>query len=334
MLLGPPPRRRRRRWPLLLAVGSIAIAVGVLVTNVRTESRVLSAYLNTASTSAATADRVSGELNDLASRLGSIERPALQGSFDNMEELLAGVTSDLSTVEVPGGATLEHARLLLATESWADGLDRLRQGLIGIADGEEGSAEGVAEAVLLLRIGDRSYRSFTDRLPQLAETLDTEPPALPDVRLAGPLVSVDAMIARVGVAPDLTLRRDLAVASVRLEPRPLVQNEQGVAIIPLTETLDLQVAVQNVGNSPERDIELKLRISGAASREESVTIPELAPGASTTQSFQIAVTPGAQYSIEASVATVVDEVDAGNNVFFDRFLINEEREVLDSGGGI
>ncbi len=329
MLLGPPPRRRRR-WPLLLAVGTVAVVVAVLVTNVRTKSRVLSSYLNTAASSMTTVDRVSGELSDLTARLGSIERPALQGSFNTMQDLLAGVVQDLQRVEVPGDATLEHARLLLATESWDDGIDRLRQGLIGFADGSPGAAEGIAEAVLLLRIGDRSYRSFTDRLPTLAETLDTVPPDLPIVQLAGPLINSDILVARIAGAPDITLRRDLAIASVRLDPRPLAQNEVGVAIIPLTESLDVQIAIQNVGNEVENDIEVNLRISGSAAINESVTIASLAAGASTTESFSVAVVPGAQYSIEASVASVDNEVNLDNNLIFDQFVINEERTVEDS----
>ncbi|NNC42375.1 MAG: hypothetical protein HKO03_03940 [Acidimicrobiia bacterium] len=329
MLLGPPPRRRRR-WPLLLAVGIVAIFVAVLVTNVRTKSRVLSAYLNTASSSMTTVDRVSSELTDLTARLGAIERPALQGSFDATQDLLAGVVQDLQQVEVPAEATLEHARLLLATESWADGVDRLRQGLVGYADGEIDAADSIAEAVLLLRIGDRSYRSFVDRLPALAETLDTVPPDLPIIQLAGPLINTDILIARVSVAPDIALRRDLAIASVRLDPRPLAQNEVGVSIIPLTESLDLQVAIQNVGNEVETGIELTMRISGSASVSESATIPSLAAGASTTESFSITVVPGAQYSIEASVVGVENEVNLDNNLFFDQFVINQERTVPDS----
>ena len=332
MLLGPPPRRRRR-WPLLLFIAAAALGVGVLVTNIRTESRVLSAYLNTASTAMSSADRVGGELNELAGRLGAIERPALEGSFDNMDDLMAGIVSDLSVVDVPKDATLEHARLLLASESWADGLERLRQGLLGVADASTTFEDNLAEGVLLLRIGDRSYRSFVDRLPELAERLDTTPPDLPAVRLAGPLINADGLATRVGAAPDLSLRRDLAVASVRLEPRPLAQNDDGVAVIPLTEQLDLQIAVQNVGNVPEESIELIIRVSGASVVREVVAVGSLDAGASTTEQFSLPVVPGSQYALDVTVSSLPDEASLDNNSYFDRFLINSEREASDEDGG-
>jgi hypothetical protein len=333
MLLGPPPRRRRRRWPVVLFIAAVALGIAVLVTNIRTESRILSAYLNTATSAMSSAERVAGELNDVAGRLGTIERPALEGTFAGMEELMGGLVSDLSDVEVPKNATLEHARLLLATESWGDGLERLRQGVLGVADGDESSEEVLSEAVLLLRIGDRSYRSFTDRLPDLAVKLDTSPPDLPSVRLAGPLINAAALAARVGVSEDLALRRDLAVASVRLEPRPLAQNDDGVAVIPLTEELSLQIGVQNVGNVPEEEIEMIIRVSGAAVVREVVAVGELAPGASKTELFSLAVAPGGQYALEVAVTAVADEANGDNNVFFDRFLINSEREASDEEGG-
>ncbi len=316
-------RRRRRRgfWlaALLTVVGLSFLSMGV----VRSDTRTLAAYVDGARSVADTEARLASSFQDLVVRVGEVERPALIATLSELEERTAeAVTSLPPADERPESVAEAHGFLSVALTSWRDGLARFRRALLVVVDQPEdpsGSLE-LQGALADLGVGDRAYGRFRELAAQLRQDLDVESAELPEVRFLpsepSPVFSSQGIVERAGGSEKLALRRDVALAMVRLEPGPIGERD-GIPLVPSLAPLDVQVGVINLGNQTETGLVVSLRLErgeGTPPFEGREVVEELEPGASKTLTFEsIGASPGQPSRLLVTVDPVEGEVALEDN---------------------
>ncbi len=142
-----------------------------------------------------------------------------------------------------------------------------------------------------------------------------------------PSGGVVALIEEARTATGLPLRRDAAITAVGFDPRPLGSTELGEAIIPLTNQLVLTVTIINQGNERLTDIDVDVQLLGdraGTSAREAMSFEFLVPGESSTFEVTFDVVPVVQYELRVTVPGVSGEAELENNVFTERFVVNQE----------
>ncbi|MCP4250557.1 MAG: hypothetical protein GY778_26230 [bacterium] len=322
----PPRRRRRGVW--LLAVLSVAVVVFVLVTSFRSERRLLAGYIDTAQQSAAAAASSSEEFLDLAARLIEVDRTEFITTMARIRTTSAQAGALLDAADVPGDAVAAHARIELAHRSWLVGLELIEGAALSAAEdpADEIPADVLERAVLELAVGDRAYEAGVEELLGLEDGADVDIPTYPVVVFTPPAGS-EGLIVAARTSTGLTLRRDLAVTTVTLEPRVLGETDAGVGIVPFTDRLIVNVTVTNQGNQAAADIQVRVTLSSdrvGTSGSESLTVERLQPAESTSLEFVFEVLPVANYELIVNLEPTDGETDIENNLLILPFVVNEE----------
>ncbi|MGZ5383710.1 MAG: hypothetical protein ACXWH0_06985 [Acidimicrobiia bacterium] len=313
---------------------SIVAVVVVAAGSLRSDTRVLVAYLEEARSSALEhGDQSSDFKEQVIAGLQALDRDRLTTLINQMVEAAAGVTTRLSEIEVPPAAARADAALTLATTSWEVGLMGFEGALLAVVDDPENAVAigGLADVLVDLEVGDRAYARFVEEADQLRSETDVEIGEFPDVGyLSVALSSLTYAERLAGVASrseGLALRRDLAIATVRLDPEETGGVTDGAPIIPNTDTLLIQVVVVNQGNRDEQDVTVSLLMqdaAGAALEDRSEELAMLEAGGSVTVEFaDLAVTAGARLTATISVSFVDGESDTDNNLREVPFFVNE-----------
>ena len=324
-IYSPPRRRRRGVW--LLAALSVAVLVIVLVTSLRSERRVLAGYIDTVQEAAAADASAAEEFGNLIARLAVVDRQEFITTMARIRMSTGAADTLLDSTEIPNDALAAHARIQLAHNSWSLGLDLAEGAVLAAADdpSAETPAELITQAAVEMAVGDRAYEGAIDELLALEDSADVDIPTYPVV-VFSPAGGADLLLSSARASTGLTLRRDLAVSSVTLDPRVLSETEAGVGIVPFTDRLIVNVTVTNQGNVPIGDIPVQVFLgsdrSGTTS-SESVTVERLQPAEATSLEFLFEVLPVVNYEIVVNLGPAPGEFDIDNNLYRLLFVVNE-----------
>ena len=323
-------RRPRRRATVAILV-SLALVLGVIALAVRyrTERRDSVDYLAIAKEISDDHLVLSSGLADLFKTLGDLERPDILGRVADiaaestaMMGWLDGVTVTVEVGEVNGF-------FIVATSSWHNALAGLEEAIVEILDGEGDGRVGdlmLTSAFADLRVGDRAYAGFRNSLARVDPDLVTW--EYPDFGyVAGDRkILFDATV----IADHLrtTLRfeenRDISVRATT-DPEPL-GSDNGVRVVPDSETFSVQVVVTNEGNVTAKLITVGLKLfeaGGDAPDERSEIVPVLDPGEATSVLFaDFVLSPGVAY--ELRVTADIDDDDVPDNNRWDLIFIRNE----------
>jgi hypothetical protein len=313
-------RRRRGLWAaaVLTLGGLVFLAAGTL----RSDTRALASYLDTTRSIADRESRLASVFQDMVTRLDQLERTALLAGLVDLEETSDQAVADLAATRGPPGAAEAHGLLLVALGSWRDALVAFDEALLLVVD-EPDNPQGPLElqaALAELGIGDRAYGRFRTLAGELRQELDVQSAGLPEVSFLpadNPLAySVDDIIHRARASGLLTLRRDVAVATVKLDPGP-VGDQNGIPVVPIADAFSVLAGIINQGNQTESSLVVDLvleRENGTPPYQAQSTIIELAPGASQIVTFgDVPALAGQQSVLSITVQPLEGEADVENN---------------------
>ncbi len=311
---------------LLVAVALIALSASGTGGDARAEIE----YLNQMSAQVEAIALGGESLQDVATRLSTIDRPEL-------EVVIGDLRSDLAEAmefadQDPPSTELFAVRSLyrLALRAWNSGATNFGEGVLAAADnpGDPASVDMVANSIVSMRSGDRL---FADLLVEIGRA-DVPDPVAPfrAVALApgeGPAVTlaVSYSLAARSSTNGLALRPGLGVSQLVASPEWQL-NPDGLVIMPATEEATFSAVVSNTGNLGSVEEQIVLTFSGAAEPVEITDmVPPLEPGAQTTVTFEaIPLVPGETYEVRVEI--VVSDIDANfeDNIIQVTFRVNTE----------
>lgn len=314
--------RRRRRGLWAAAALTLGALVFLAAGTVRSDTRALASYLDTARSIADREARLASTFRDMVTRLDQLERTALLAGLVDLEETSDQAVADLAATQGPPGAAEAHGLLLVALGSWRDALVAFDEALLLVVD-EPDNPQGPLElqaALAELGIGDRAYGRFRTLAGELRQELDVQSAGLPEVSFLpadNPLAfSVDDLIQRARTSGLLALRRDIAVATVKLDPGP-VGDQNGIPVVPIADAFSVLAGIINQGNQTESELVVDLvleREEGTPPYQAQFTINELAPGASQIVTFGDVPALAGQLSVlNITVHPLEGEADLENN---------------------
>jgi hypothetical protein len=326
---GSPRRSRRRRNVIILIVLLVVVGVLVLAVRYRTERREAIDYLTVA-------DEVGREHVDIAEQLGTLlqglggeDRPAMEQRLETLSAQARTLADKLADQVVPRPVAEVSGLMAVAADSWADGIETLKDAILAILDAEENDVSAdtlLRDAFDLMRVGDAAYGRAVAGLVDVDPVM--VPTTFPDVSYTagsfGPLYDASVVADRLRQQGTLAELVDVKLKAIT-NPEPVSDNGR-VWTIPASDSLSLTVTVSNTGNVPAENITVLVTLQRVGSAEvidpTSQLIPSIAPGDSAIRVFEnLAAEPGAVYSITAtaSVADVDDVTDDNTfNLVFER----------------
>jgi hypothetical protein len=319
---------------LALVLVSVIAVVFIAAGSLRSDTRVLVAYLEEARAVALEHSDQSADFKDqVISGLPNLNRDRLMTLMTRMVETAGNASTRLESVEVPVSVAEADASLSLAVASWETGLTGFEDALLEVVDNPDNAVAigNLADILVDLEVGDRAYGRFVAQTDELRAEADVEIGEFPDVGYLSVALSSLTYAERLAGAAsrsgDLTLSRDLAIATVRLDPEETGGVTDGAPILPNTDTLLIQVVVVNQGNRDEAEVAVSLLLQdedGTVLEERSEALAELEAGGSVTVEFaDLAVTAGEKLVATIAITLVDGEEDTDNNRREVPFFVNE-----------
>jgi hypothetical protein len=318
----------------VLVLVSIVAVVLIAAGSLRSDTRALVAYLEEARSAALEhSDRSMDFKDHVISNLQALDRDRLTTLMTQMIETAAAATNRLDSTEVPPAAAGAAAALSLATTSWETAVTEFKGALLEVVDDPDNAVAigNLADVLVDLEVGDRAYARFVEQADKLRGETDVEIGDFPDVGYLSVALSsltyAERLASVASRSEGLTLSRDLAIATVRLDPEETGGVTDGAPIIPNTETLLIQVVVVNQGNRDEQDVMVSLLLQneeGTSLEDHTEDLGGLEAGGSVTIEFaDLAVTAGEKLVATISVTLVDGEADTDNNRREVPFFVNE-----------
>jgi hypothetical protein len=293
---------------------AVVLAVVALAVLYRTDERIAGDYLATAKDVADGEALLAGRLEEVFVGISEIERPELLQRLDSLIEDSSELGTELSEAEVTASTSEANGYLVVATESWTEGLTAVRASVVQILDEPDVAPQGdkmLLDAFTQLQVGDSAYRGFLAALDEIDPELVTlEYPVFG--YLAPPRDEVyDAVTVagRMRVILKLEVNHDVAI-NATTDPEPLGENN-GFPVVPDSEEFSVSAVVTNTGNLPEESILVQLYLDPRSPDEDIVDIQTLVPfleaGEAKTVTFDdLPVVAGSLYEMRVS-ATIADE---------------------------
>ncbi len=309
----PARRSRRRRWLLAGLVGAALIAALSFTIQYRTEARGVADYLAVTESAVELQAQAAAELETTFLTFNGVERPELLRRIQQMHAATAEAEAAIDGVAVPSSAAEAHGYLTVATRSWTQALDMLDEAVLAIVDDSEpAGGERLADALILLRVGDVAYAEFLARVGDFDGGIaEGNFVAIAFVPEGGPVrfdpVTVQARLASIY---QLGSQRNISVTAVT-DPMP-VGERNNVPIVPDSEHFVVQAVVANEGNETEEQISVRLTLISADGSEPTVsvtqTIATLEPGEAKTCIFDgLELQGGGLYELVIRAITAEDE---------------------------
>ena len=323
-------RFRRRRWLLIIVSLVAIITVIAFLVSRQTEQRGTVEFFAAADESAAIHVRASAELESALESIGLIDRQDLTRRLESVAEA-AAEADDLLDLEVPSGIGNSYGTMTTASASWRVGTADLSRAIVAVMDGDdlvEDAQEQLQNALDLLRVGDMAYSLFLASLSDIAD--DVEVPPFSKVAYINPDVSLllydaQTLVLRIVSSYVLSPHRDVAVSGMTV-PEPVGEND-GIPVVPFSESVDVQAVVSNVGNEDEPAVAVKLEMVEFDTKEtitDSELVTDLAAGSSTTVTFaDVDIAPGGLYQVKVSV-TIPEDIDPDNDGWEMTFIWKDE----------
>ncbi len=336
-------RRRRLLWTAALAVAALlAVTLGSLGERARTSSVTLEDLRD----ETVRLERDAGTFQDLLLRMPAVERSEFEGVIEELQASLAESETFLSELppDLPYAGQAVAARL--AVDVWRGGLEAFRTQVLAAADDPFAvtATDGVIDALLDLRAGDRLYAEFVAAMaePDLPQPVSPFPEVrfLPD---GFPIITAATSYTENAKDPEspLQLRAELALGQITTDPEWLLDADDNLVVI-ATDTLTVDVVVENRGNIPAepQTVFLDLFSGGELIDTRSVEVDALGPGEKTVASFiDLPVQPGVAYAVSVRVGVVDLEDQTDDNSRIVEFRVNAETETtsttphVDDGDG-
>jgi hypothetical protein len=326
--LGPPDRQRQFLIRRLAAVAVGILILILLVLGIRgclnaRKERAFENYVRDLGVLTADSQQLS------QSFFGRLEDPGnlTELNFESEVKADRGAAEGLVTrargLVVPGELSAAQADLVLAFEFRRDGLAAISE-QIGSALGDEGrteAIEAIAQDMQFFVASDVLYRRAQAQIDQVLpeEGIDATAPEseflpgidwLDDATIAESLNQVTGEQAADGRVHGLGLLQVVA------QPGEVVLEEGAPVTVSGEDTPELDVQVQNQGDSEESEIPITVEISGEAETIEAEgTIDQIAAGEIATVTIALDPPPpqGEEVSVDVSVTPVPGEEVADNN---------------------
>ncbi len=310
----PPVRRsRRRRWLLAGLIGAAMIVALIFTVQYRTEARVVADYLAVTESAVKLQAMAAADLESTFAALSGVERPELLRRLQQMHEATAQAATAIDGVAVPSSAAEAHGYLTVATRSWERALGMLDEAVLAVVDDSEPpGGEGLADALILLRVGDVAYAEFLARVGDFDNGIaEGHFVAVAFVPEGGP-VRFDPVTVQTRLASILHLgsQRNISITAVT-DPEPFGELNN-VPIVPDSENFVVQTVVANEGNETEELVSVRLNLVTADGSEPTVsvtqTIATLEPGEARTFIFDgLVLRGGALYELVIVAVTAEDD---------------------------
>lgn len=311
----------------------MVVGLAVLAGNLRSETREVVAYIDTARPLLVDQAAMAESFEKLMRvDFSTVERADFDTLLGQTEIGLREARERLEELEVPEAVVIADELLRLSLESWETGLKTFADGVLAAADEPTSSTpvQTVEQGILTLRLGDAFYARFRERSKDVIESVDVAVGEFPEISFAAgepTLVSASNVADFVRTASVLGVKSDVGILSVVFEPRDTGgETTDGAMIFPVTENLTMLATVKNVGNQPEKGVVVDLAMfdsSGAVVAAESSEQLDLAAGEATSIEFgPIAVAPGQRYGLLLRVPLSETEVAADNNRWERDLVIN------------
>jgi len=311
-------RRRRRRRRLLIGVGVVGMLVAVAygVTRIQSSDAMRREYLDTALSGARGEEGLAERFSSLIIELQDTERTLMIETLDYLEESVNLLVGDLASAPPPGGLYEVSVYLDVATASWRDGIEQIKEAILVFAESEGEPVDTLALDLGLanLRVGDATYRRFLDALAaaevELGERVFPEVAFIPDEQTG--LFEPDDVVRRLLLSELLGAVRDLAVSDLNLDPGPTGE-EGGIPVVPYSEQLDAAITIANRGNVFVEDARVVVEVVSNEGdyAEFEQAVGSLQPGQLTALLFEnLPVEPGKIYEV---IVTLPDGDDDRTN---------------------
>jgi hypothetical protein len=314
----PPYRRARDHQRQIMmrraiGVGALVLILILIVLGIRgclnaRKERGFENYARDVNSIVAQSDQLSsdffGRLND-PGNLSALSFEAEIKSYRGAAESLTGRVEGLDTPDELKGAQNE---LTLAFRLRSDGLTGISD-QISTALGNQGSNRAMTAIA-----GYMNYFLASDVLYERARSeINAE---LDDQRWLDPLEVSSALALVSGDKQATSGTHGLALYQTTVQPGEVALDPSSAAEISGSGPFELDVQVQNQGDSEESDIGVTFELTGGAQTISGEgTIPRIAAGGIQTASISIEPTPdaGQQLTLEVTVQPVLGEQIAENN---------------------
>lgn len=313
-------RPRRRAAVAILIIVALVVGIIALAVRFRTERRDSIDYLVAAKEIADEHAAMASRLADLFSTLDDLDRPDILERLIRLGEESQNLQGLLEPLTVTAAVGEANGFFVVATSSWNRALDGLDDAVVEILDGAEDGRAGrfmLANAFRDLRVGDRSYALFRESLERLddPELVTNEYPEFGyTAGDRGLLYDADLVTVRLQSTLRFEEHRDVSVRATT-DPEPL-RSENGLRIIPDSETFSVQAVVTNEGNVAVELITVSIRLvaaGGDAIDERSEIVAVLEPGEATTVLFDdFVLEPSVAYELEIAAQIPDDDVPDNN----------------------
>ena len=308
---------------------TVVFGIVALAVRYRTERRDSIDYLALAKEISDDQALMASGLADLFTTLGELERPDILERIARFDSELQDERELLEAATVTAAVGEANGYFVVATSSWASALSALGDAIVEILDGEGDGRLGeamLATAFADLRVGDRAYEAFRQSIDRIDADLSTREYADFGYVAGDREILYDAAV----IANHLrTTRRfvenhDVSVRATT-DPEPL-GSDNGIRVVPDSETFAVQVVVTNEGNVIAELITVALRLiatRGEPIDARSEIVAVLEPGEATTVLFaDFVLTSGVVYELQVSVDIPDDDV-LDNNMWSLLFVRNE-----------
>jgi len=324
----PVRRSRRRRWLAALLVAIALIAVLIVTIQYRTEARGIADYLAVTEEAVDLQAQAAAGMETAFHDLSGIDRPDLLRRLADMHASTAEAAMAIDSVTVPSSAAEAHAYLVVATRSWEQALDGFGDAIVAVVDGtDEAAGDALADALILLRVGDVAYAEFLARVGDFdSDIAEGHFDSIAFVPTGGPVrFEPRTLENRLTNTYQLGAQRNISITAVT-DPAPIGERNN-VPIVPDSEQFVVQAVVANEGNETEEMISVTLDLIPTDADLQPVTITQtvaaLEPGEAKTCIFDgLVLHGGALYELVITASTPND-ISPDDNAWRMVFYRNE-----------
>ena len=327
-LSSPVRRSRRRRWIAALLVAIALIAVLIVTIQYRTEARGVADYLAVTEGAVELQAQAASDMESAFLDLSGIDRPDLLRRLADMHASTAEAAMAIDDVAVPSSAAEAHGYLVVATRSWQQALDGFDDAIVAVVDGtDESAAQALADALILLRVGDVAYAEFLARVGDFDSGIaQGNFASIAFVPTDGPVrFEPTAIENRLTSTYQLGSQHNISITAMT-DPAPIGERNS-VPIVPDSEQFVVQAVVANEGNETEELVSVTLDLIPTDTDLQSVTIVQtvavLEPGEAKTCIFDgLVLHGGALYELVITASTA-DDIAPDDNAWRMVFYRNE-----------
>ena len=320
-------RHRRRRRPVLPALALLVTILVLVASAVSSDDGGPDArlsYVDQVRPLVRRSNEAGLELNDVRSLADRLTRAALTRRLDRLAAEARALAREGTTAEAPPGLRAPHGLRVATLEIRAKALARMRPALEEALGSSVSSGPAVSGLVAVgadLVLADRTFQLFFEGLrPADRRTLERSQ-WVREVHTwqAGDL---SAFVARLRSSAALGPVHDVAVVTLATEP-PAAAVEGPMEVLPIARVLALQVVVANVGNEPERRVEVVATVTSATGAADSARqFADLEPGQRVALRLGgLVVNPEGPWTLQVRVGPVPGELGVADNEVTRPFLM-------------